>query len=362
MVLNPPSFRSSSGRGSTQSLKDFHVLLVDDEVELSRMIRESLLMLDATCTMFNSSTEALECLRQQEFDVVLSDIYMPNHGGHEILAASIELWPETPVILMTGNPTLDNTLEALREGAYDYIIKPFTIDQLHFAIQRAVSYRRLARENKRYHCFLEQEVQERTKELSEFLFHSVQSLMRALEARDPYTQGHGDRVASIVISLACELGVPEREYETLRLACQLHDIGKIGVTDTILLKPGKLTEEEYAIMKTHVEIGYNILAPIPHLREVSRYVYEHHERMDGKGYPRGLSGNEIHMNSRIICVAEVLDALASKRCYKPAWPVDKIVDYFDECSGTAYDPVIVDALKTLLRREGKTLLSCYSEE
>ena len=222
-----------------------------------------------------------------------------------------------------------------------------------------MQYRRIIVENALYQENLEQQVQERTRELSDFLFHSVQSLSLALEARDPYTQGHGKRVADILILLANEFGIPAEQHESLRLAGQLHDIGKIGVPDAILLKKEKLDEAEYDIMKDHVFIGYKILSPIPSLEEVSRYVYEHHERMDGKGYPQGLRSNHIHFNSRLLAVTEVFDALITERCYKPAWPLPKIIDYFRENAGTAYDKDVCAALIAILQKDSNEILKLF---
>ena len=257
---------------------------------------------------------------------------------------------------MTGSPSLETTIEAIRLGAYDYMIKPFNMESAEFTLKRALKYRNLILENLRYQQNLESEVQERTRELSSFLFDAVQSLSLALEARDPYTQGHGARVSNLVILLAQELGAPESDYEALRLASLLHDIGKIGVPDSILLKAETLTPDEYEIMKEHSYIGYRILSPIPSLKEVSRYVNEHHERMDGKGYPQGLRGEEIHPNSRILIVAEVCDALATARSYKNAWPKHEIVQYFEKNAGAAYDPAVCEALLKLLDKKGEEII------
>lgn len=337
------------------------ILLVDDDRNICLILAEFLESLKVNCTWTHVPQQAAELIQQREFDAVISDIYMPGMTGHDLLSICLQFLPITPVILMTGRPTLDNTIDAIRLGAYDYLVKPFNLEVVQFTVGRALEYRRLAVENREYQQNLEVQVQERTKELSEFLFHSVQSLSLALEARDPYTRGHGSRVSKLVVKLAEELMVPEDEYQVLRLAAQLHDIGKIGVPDAILLKEGKLTPAEYDIMKDHVYTGYKILSPIPSLKEVSRYVYEHHERMDGKGYPRGLSGDEIHFNSRLIIVAEVCDALATVRSYKPAWPVEEIINYFTANSGTAYDTNVVSALCGILEREGDEILNLFNE-
>ncbi len=333
------------------------ILVVDDDKIICRLIDDHLTQLGMHTNSTNDPLEALEWIGKNEYDAILTDIYMPKITGQDILAKSLELLPLTPVILMTGNPSLSNTIEAIRLGAYDYLTKPFEMNVVELTLSRALQYRKLVKENLAYQQNLENQVEERTKELSNFIFHAVQSLSFALEARDPYTQGHGYRVSRLVIKMAKELRVPEEEHQSLRLASQLHDLGKIGIPDSILLKPDKLTSSEYDLMKDHVYIGYRILSPIPSLKEVSRYVYEHHERLDGKGYPRGLRGDEIHFNSRLLMVAEVCDALATERTYKPAWSLEQIVSFFEEHSGTAYDSDVIRALVTIFKREREEIIS-----
>ena len=230
------------------------------------------------------------------------------------------------------------------------------MESLTLTLTHALRYRSVLLENRAYQQNLEHLVQQRTRQLSDFLLYSVQALCHALEARDPYTQGHGYRVGQLVLKLAEELGVSEEEHLNLRLAAELHDIGKIGISDSILLKEGPLSTEEYTAMKEHVSIGYRILSPIPSLHIISEYVFEHHERIDGKGYPRGLNGNDTHYNSRLLMVSEVFDALATRRCYKPAWPKHELIQYFTDHAGTAYDTDVAHSLISILHREGDELL------
>ncbi len=348
-------FKQKEDINNPELFQGVKILVVDDDEMICELVSEFLKSLSADVCYTTESKAAAQWIREREFDIILSDIYMPGMKGQELLSLTLDVCPMTPVIFMTGKPTLDNSIEAIRLGAYDYLIKPFNMDALKVTLKRALDFRYLNVENKAYQEDLEQKVEARTKELSEFLFYSVQSLSLALEARDPYTEGHGQRVANFVLRLADELGGDPKEYQSLRLACQLHDIGKIGIPDSILLKVGSLTEEEYRIMRDHVRIGYKILSPIPSLKVVSRYVYEHHERMDGSGYPRGLKGEEIHPNSRLLMVAEVCDALATERHYKPAWPMADIIDYFEERAGKQFDAAVVEALVRILKREGAML-------
>jgi len=332
------------------------ILIVDDDHFICTVLEKCLENTGLDFEIYSDSTKVLDILAQKEFDCILSDIYMPNASGLDVLAAVQIHQAETPVIIMTGKPTLDNTIQALRLGAFDFITKPFNTDTVFLTLERALRYRKVLVENRNYHSHLEELVDQRTKELQDILLQSVQSLTHALEARDPYTQGHGYNVSYLVIKMAKKLGIPENVFLDLKLAAELHDIGKIGVPDSILLKPGKLTDGEFDKMKEHVSIGYKILSPIPSLKNVSRYVHEHHERMDGKGYPRGLKGDEIHYNSQLLVVSEVCDALAAKRCYKPPWPKGDIIQYFEENSDTAFHPEISAALISVLKQDGDDIL------
>ena len=338
------------------------IAIIDDEEGICLMMGEFLRYLGHEAQTFSDARQALECIRNNSFDIVFSDVYMPGMSGIEMLQEITLLDRHILVILMTGQPTLEDSISAVRLGAYDYLTKPFNLDLIELLVKRAVEQRRLTLENIEYHNYLEQRVEEQTRELKDFLFRSIESFSYALEARDPYTKGHGARVSRFVLTLARELSFPEEYNESLRVAGLLHDIGKIGVPDSVLLKPGKLTTDEYEVMKTHAYTGYKILAPIGSLTQIATYVHEHHERMDGKGYPQGLQGEEIALASRLLIVAEVCDALATERSYKPAWPVPDIVAYFEDRRGTAYDKDVTDALLSLLRRYGETILHTLVKE
>lgn len=338
---------------SDQLLKGARILIIDDDESICAILQEFLNCLGLICESTFEPKRAVRLIQQNEYDVILCDVYMPGILGHELLKLSLERQPLTPFILMTGSPTLDNAIEAIRFGAYDYLTKPFNLDFVTVTLKRAIHFRRLAVENKEYQEDLEKKVKERTRELSDFLFHAVQSLSMALEARDPYTQGHANRVSKIVTTVAEKLNVDEKHFLALRLAAQLHDIGKIGIPDAVLQKKGKLTQEEYDLMKDHVYIGYKILSPIPSLQEVSQYIYEHHERYDGNGYPRGLKGDEIDIKSQILMAAEICDALATERCYKKAWSLQKIIEFYKENSGTMFHPDVSAALVEILEEHGE---------
>lgn len=348
------SIKSSSQQSASDENDFFNkakILVIDDDETICDILAQFLGQLGVDCDTTSDPHEAANWIRKQEYDTILSDIYMPEGiMGHDLLAISIEESPLTPFVLMTGRPTLDSAIDAIRLGAYDYLTKPFNLDYVQLTLTRALHYRRLAVQNRSYQQDLEKEVNERTRELQDFLLNSVQSLSNALEARDPYTQGHAAKVSEVVISLAREMSLDSTHDVVLRLSAQLHDIGKIGIPDSILLKPASLTTDEYDVMKSHAEIGYKILSPIPSLKEVSRYVYEHHERWDGKGYPQGLKEDEIHFISRLLMVAEVFDALATERVYKGAWTKEQLIDYYQENAGKAFDPDVSNALVRLIKQ------------
>ena len=354
----PPEMQTTLYRPNRPDLKP-RIAIIDDEVDICAMLGEFLRMLGYETEPFTDGRRALERIqnRQFDFDLVYTDIYMPGLTGIDILKAIIALDQNIPVILMTGQPTLEDAVSAVRLGAYDFLTKPFNLDLVELIASRALERRRLVLENIEYRNYLEQKVEEQTREIKDFLIHSIESLSLALEAKDPYTKGHGARVSNFVLTLARELSLPSEYNESLRIAGLLHDIGKIGIPDSILLKPDTLTLEEYEIMKTHSETGYKILAPIGSLAEISIFVHEHHERVDGKGYPQGLKGDEIALPSRLLIVAEVCDALATERCYKPAWPASQIITYFRDNRGKAYDKEVTDALLSLLARSGEQILN-----
>jgi response regulator RpfG family c-di-GMP phosphodiesterase len=488
------------------------ILVVDDEALICELVQELLEGDGANVTTEVDGNVAMARLEEEPFDLVLTDLRLGNNtDGMQVLAHALQYHPDVVVILMTGFPTLENAVQALKSGAYDYITKPFTVDSLRAVIRRAVDHIRLRRENIQLREAMNlkriTEALCSTLELNEVLnvvlqsalneFHAdfgavlleggerltprhvdlrdyrlvrlaaslgngsekidlsplyalhqheawregsrnpvlvptgaeppfpcplysrshrrsgmsvplkakgefigvlhisrdrspqsftegnlqtlgmiaaqatfaienaqlydslhkdymaiIRSLANAVEAKDPYTRGHGDRVVKYTSAIGMELGFKEDILDQLRVAAILHDIGKIGIRDEVLLKPGKLTNEEYTEMKLHPIIGDRILGPIHSLDQVRVWVYQHHERVDGKGYPEGIGGSDLGLPSRALIVAEVFDALVTERAYKPAWPIPKVVNYLSENVDTHFDRDIVDVLVGILEREG----------
>jgi putative nucleotidyltransferase with HDIG domain len=253
------------------------------------------------------------------------------------------------VIMVTAMHDISIALEAIRSGAYDYILKPFEKDQLHMSVRRALDHRQLVLENRTYQSDLEHLVAERTQQLSIALQdleqsydYTLEALGGALDAKDAETEGHCQRVTAFTITIAQAMGVDKGTLRQIARGAFLHDIGKMGVPDQILRKPGPLTAEEREIMRKHCEIGYAVLQRIPFLKEAAEIVLSHQECYDGSGYPRGLKGEQIPVGARIFAVADTLDAMISDRPYRKALPISAAREEIERFSGRQFDPRVVE--------------------
>src|SRR5580700_5370016 len=304
------------------------VLVVDDEEAIREVVTT---LLDAqgyyTVACANGRI-ALDAFRNDTFDLVLSDIVMPEMDGLKLLSELRVDDPDVPVIMVTAMHDIQIALEAMRKGAYDYILKPFEKDQLYLSVRRALEHRRLVMENRTYQSDLEQLVAERTKQLSQTLRdleqsydYTLEALGGALDAKDAETEGHCQRVTAFTITIAKAMGMDKATLKQIARGAFLHDIGKMGIPDSILRKPGPLTADERTIMRKHCEIGFAVLERIPFLKDAAEIVYTHQECYDGTGYPQGLKGENIPMGSRIFAVADTLDAMISDRPYRKALPI-----------------------------------------
>lgn len=332
------------------------ILIIDDEPNVLSVL-SSLLSSDHDCRTATSAIEAIEYLKEEVYDLVLSDIVMPGMTGLELLAEITSLSRETVVILISGNLNIQNAIEALRRGAFDYVTKPFNLSDVETAVARALRHQSLVKANQQYEHHLEQLVDLRTSELTvantnlnstlEKLYSNYRATLRALaaalEARDVETKGHSERVVSYCIRLGKRIGLVDRELITLENGALLHDIGKIGVPDGILLKRGALTEDEWSHMRRHVEFGAQILRGIDFLEGARQIVAQHHERYDGSGYPARKEGEQICLGARIFAVADAVDAMTSDRPYRAARSFDDAVDELIRCAGAHFDPFVVQA-------------------
>jgi putative nucleotidyltransferase with HDIG domain len=325
------------------------VLVVDDEEAIREVVSTLLEAQGYRCTTCENGRKALEKFRQDTFDLVLSDIVMPEMDGMKLLAELRAADPDVPVIMVTAMHDISIALEAIRAGAYDYILKPFEKDQLYLSVRRALEHRRLVIENQTYQSDLEQLVAERTQQLSIALQdleqsydYTLEALGGALDAKDAETEGHCQRVTAFTITMAKAMKVDKGLLRHIARGAFLHDIGKMGIPDHILRKPGPLTPEEREIMRRHCEIGYAVLERIPFLKEAAEIVLSHQECYDGSGYPRGLKGEQIPLGARIFAIADTLDAMISDRPYRRAQPISAAREEIHRYSGSQFDPRVVE--------------------
>jgi response regulator RpfG family c-di-GMP phosphodiesterase len=327
------------------------VLIADDEPEIRDVLLD-LLSTHYDCVAVGSAEEALVRLREGSYDLVISDIMMGGMSGLELIPRVKELTPDTVVIMISGVQTVESAIEALRAGAFDYVMKPFDLHHVEAAVSRALEHHYLRAEKRRYENYLEEMVAQRTEELDGALRSlgdayrtTLKALTAALETRDSETHGHSERVVNFSLRLGRELRLDEGQMRSLEFGSLLHDIGKIGVPDAILRKPAKLSEEEWVRMREHPLHGQKILRGIEFLEGASRVVAQHHERWDGSGYPLGLRGESIDLNARIFAVADAFDAITSDRVYRAGRSYDEALAELDAFSGRQFDPRVVEAFR-----------------
>jgi putative two-component system response regulator len=343
------------------SVERARVLVVDDEPDI-RDILVDLLSFDYDCSSVSSAEEALEALAVEKIDLVISDITMGGMSGLEMIPQVLALSTQTVVVMISGMQTIESAIEALRVGAFDYIMKPFDLRQVESAVKRALEHYELREAKRRYENHLEELVEQRTVELDcalrslEDAYRStLKALTAALETRDAETHGHSERVVTFSLRLGRELGLDKAQLTALEFGALLHDIGKIGVPDAILRKPAKLDEAEWEKMREHPLHGQAILREIEFLEGAARVVAQHHERWDGSGYPLGLRGCEIDLNARIFAVADAFDAMISDRVYRRGRPYEAAAAELDAWVGRQFDPQVVEAFHRVPRGDWEEL-------
>ncbi len=325
------------------------VLVVDDEAHVRSMVSSTLERHGYEVKMVPNGREALDALARDGFDLVLTDIVMQDINGIALLEKIHGQHPSLPVVMVTAIHDISVAVDAMRRGAYDYLLKPFEREHLINTVERALEHRQMLEESQNYQQSLEQMVRARTEMLRhamEDLEHSydvtLEALGDALDLKDSETEGHSKRVTAYTIALARAMGIPPAEIKVIARGAFLHDIGKMAIPDEILRKPGKLTQEEQEVMREHCARGYHMLRKIPFLAGAAEIVFCHQEHYDGSGYPSGLKGREIPVGARIFAVADTLDAITSDRPYRKSRSFDAAREEILRCSGTQFDPAVVE--------------------
>jgi putative two-component system response regulator len=348
------------------------ILIVDDEMRVREILSRKLTDDGYNCLTAPDGNAALKMLKNDQVELVLLDVMMPGKAGPEVLKEIKSRYPDIAVIMVTAIADVQTAIGLMRLGAYDYIIKPVELNVLSVSLDRALEKRNLIIENRDYQLHLEQRVEEQTKKIRQSFLNSTTSLAYALEAKDKYTHGHSERVTEIAVAVAREMAAPKYMIEKVKMAGLLHDVGKIGISEFILNKPGKLTDDEFELVKAHCEVGERILGPIVEDKEILEMVRHHHERYDGKGYPDGLSGEQMTKGASIIAVAEAYtnilsqgamalavadayDAMTSDRPYRPAMPPEAACSELVRGKGKQFAPIIVDTFMSLINKGKKTI-------
>ncbi len=358
----------------------FQILVIEDDQYSREAISEILEDWGYMVLQAANGKEGIRSFDKAHPSLVLTDLKMPDMGGLEVLKYVQKEAPDIPVIVVSGTDDIEDVKRALRLGAVDFVSKPISdIDALEHTVHKAVAKYLLYFENQRYQQLLEEEVSARTSELCRQLAERIQieqvlkenkarihqaheELVRsydatlqgwskAMELRDRETEGHSVRVTDMTVQLAKALGASEEELRMFRYGAMLHDIGKIGIPDAILLKPGQLTEDEWEIMRKHPVYAYEMLSPVEYLSGALDIPYYHHERWDGTGYPLGLKGEEIPLSARIFAVVDVWDALSSDRPYRKRWEKEKVMEYIKSLSGIHFDPRVVEVFLQIQDRD-----------
>ncbi len=330
-------------------MTDERILVVDDENTIRDIVCSILGQVGFECRPVSSGKEALALLDSNEnYSLVLSDLVMEGMDGLSLLARIRQEHPDIPVVMVTAVHDISIALAAIRNGAYDYLLKPFEREQLLAIVRRAMENRRLKLENLAYQTKLESLVAARTDLLRRALADlersydiTLEALGDALDLKDAETEGHSKRVTAFTIAIARAMELPHDQIRIIARGAFLHDIGKMAIPDAILRKPGRLSPEEQEIMRRHAMLGYRMLRRIPFLREAADIVYSHQECFDGSGYPRGLRGNQIPLGARIFSIADTFDAITSDRPYRAAQSIPAGRREIERNAGRQFDPEIV---------------------
>jgi putative nucleotidyltransferase with HDIG domain len=335
-----------------------HILVVDDEEMIRELLSSALQQENYICHLASNVDEAFTVLGSQRIDLVISDIMMPGRSGVDLLRDLKQIDAEIAVLMITGLSDMSTALECIHLGADDYLTKPFGISRVMLTVRNLIEKRCLAIEKKNYQVSLEFKVMEQTEqlrrtmnELNDAYHNTLTALVKALDAREKEVGSHSERVMNFSGLIADKLGIKGADFEKLAKGSLLHDIGKIGITDNILLKPGKLDDAEWVEMRRHPQIGYAILSEIAFLKGPAEIILSHHERFDGSGYPKGLKGEQIPIGSRIFTLVDTLDAMTSDRPYRKALPFDAVTSEVRKYCGLQFDPDLAELFLSISRKQ-----------
>jgi putative nucleotidyltransferase with HDIG domain len=342
-------------KNSARLTLEERILVVDDDESILEIISSMLTHAGYECHTVMSGPDVIAELHADDrYALLLSDLAMEGMDGFALLQRVTRLYPHMPVVMVTAVHDISVALEAIRRGAYDYLLKPFERDQLLATVRRALENRRLKLENIAYQTNLEVLVSARTelleramKELERSYNLTLEALGDALDLKDAETEGHSKRVTAFTMAIARAMKLPQDRRDVISRGAFLHDIGKMAIPDAILRKPGRLTPEEQMVMRNHALYGYQMLRKIPFLQEASSIVYCHQERYDGSGYPRGLKGDQIPLGARIFAVADTFDAIISDRPYRAAQSIPAARREIQKYSGRQFDPLVVETFLSI---------------
>lgn len=358
--ISQPNRLSRSLRAVTEP-QVRRILLVDDEELIRSAIAKFLRSKGYEVTTCDSGPAALDAIEREKHVLMLADVRMPGMTGLALVPAALAIDPELAIMMLTAVNDAPTATEALAHGAMDYLMKPIELSDLAAAVERVLHKRELSIEQRKVERLIREEVASQTEELNRernllnnVIVDVVRALVTAQEAKDPFLRGHSDRVADLAASIASHLGLSDDEVEDFRLAGRVMDVGKIGIRESVLNKPGALTPEEFDHVKAHVGIGIDILSGLKPIAHLLPAIQDHHEHWDGQGYPRGLAGDTISLGGRILAAADAFDALTSNRAWREPLSPNDALKFLEERSGTLLDPAVFQALKAVVTRR-KTL-------
>lgn len=329
------------------------LLVVDDEDSIRNALTRYLSGRGYSVGEAANGEEALAALRADSYDLMLLDVHMPGMSGIDLVPEALDEEPELAILMLSAVTDASTAAACMQRGAFDYLTKPIELTDLSNAIERSLKRRDTMTQNREISSWLKEEVQRRTEEAErerekqqQLTIATLEALINAQEAKNPFLSGHSARVAAFAASVAHHLDLSDDEVEEIRMAGRLHDLGKIGIRESVLDKKGRLSEDEYEHVKQHVLIGWQILAPLQHLGSILSYVRSHHERWDGSGYPDGLAEEDIPLGARILCASDVYDALTTSRPYQKKLHPENAVERMNHIAGKVIDPNVLAAMQS----------------